>query len=111
MSRYCVGVVAVEWFGSRFPAGTFTANTSACFMMGFILEYLNQHTGINPVWRYGFAIGFIGAFSTFSTFSWETWSDLTRGEFWMSSGYVAVSLVGGLIAVALGSFCARSFAS
>jgi CrcB protein len=108
MLRYFVGVIAAERFGQRFPVGTLTINISACFMIGFILEYLNQHTGTNPFWRYTFAIGFIGAFSTFSTFEWETWSELTSGAFWIGILYVAVSLVVGLIAVGLGSTTARS---
>lgn len=108
MLRYFVGVVAAERFGSRFPVGTLSINISACFMIGLILEYLNDHTGVNPAWRYVFAIGFIGAFSTFSTFEWEAWSDLTNGAFWMGTLYVAVSLVAGLIAVSLGSLAARS---
>ena len=108
MLRYFVGVAAAERFGPQFPVGTFSINVSACFMIGFILEYLNHHAGLNPAWRYIFAIGFIGAFSTFSTFEWETFSDLTNGAFWMGILYVAVSLVVGLVAVALGSFSARS---
>ncbi len=110
MLRYFVGVVAAERFGPRFPIGTLTINVSACFMIGFILEYLNHHTGVNLAWRYAFAIGFIGAFSTFSTFEWETFSDLTNGAFWVGIGYVAVSLIAGLVAVALGSSTARSIA-
>jgi CrcB protein len=110
MLRYFVGVLAAERFGPRFPIGTLSINVSACFMIGFILEYLNHHTGVNPAWRYAFAIGFIGAFSTFSTFEWETFSDLANGAFWVGIGYVAVSLIAGLIAVALGSFAARSLA-
>jgi CrcB protein len=110
MLRYFIGVAAAERFGPRFPIGTLSINISACFMIGFILEYLNHHSGLNPAWRYGFAIGFIGAFSTFSTFEWETWSDLTNGAFWLGIGYVAVSLIAGLIAVAIGSFMARSLA-
>jgi len=108
MLRYFVGVVAAERYGPRFPVGTLSINVSACFMIGFILEYLNHHAGVNPAWRYAFAIGFIGAFSTFSTFEWEAWSDLTSGAFWTGILYVVVSLVVGFIAVALGSLTARS---
>ena len=108
MLRYFIGVVAAERFGSRFPVGTLSINVSACLMIGFILEYLNHHTGLNPAWRYAFAIGFIGAFSTFSAFEWETWSDLTNGAYWMGILYVGVSLLAGFIAVAIGSLTARS---
>jgi CrcB protein len=110
MLRYFIGVVAAERFGQRFPVGTLSINISACFMIGFILEYLNRHTGLNPAWRYTFAIGFIGAYSTFSTFEWEIWSELTSGAFWIAILYVTVSLIAGLIAVGLGSATARSLA-
>jgi CrcB protein len=110
MLRYFVGVVAAERFGQRFPVGTLSINISACFMIGFILEYINRHTGVSPVWRYTFAIGFIGAFSTFSSFEFETWSELTSGAFWIAILYVAISLIVGLIAVGLGSATSRSLA-
>ena len=110
MLRYFVGVVAAERFGQRFPVGTLSINISACFMIGFILEYINRHTGVSPVWRYTVAIGFIGAFSTFSSFEFETWAELTSGAFWIAILYVAISLIFGLIAVGLGSAASRSLA-
>ncbi|MBW4039591.1 MAG: fluoride efflux transporter CrcB [Acidobacteria bacterium] len=110
MLRYFVGMMAAERFGQRFPVGTLSINISACFMIGFVLEYLDHHAGPNPFWRYAFAIGFIGAFSTFSTFEWETWSDLTSGAFWVGILYVAVSLIAGLVAVSAGSATARTLA-
>ena len=53
-------------------------------------------------------IGFIGAYSTFSTFEWEIWTNVTSGVFWIALAYVAISLVAGFIAVALGAATARS---
>ena len=96
--RYIIGAFAAQRFGPRFPVGTLTINLSACFLVGLVLEYLNRHTGLNPVWRYGVAMGFVGAYSTFSTFEWEIWSDITSGAFWMAwrpaapiAGYQAVT--------------------
>lgn len=106
--RYLVGRFAAEHFGSRFPIGTFSINISACFLIGFILEYLTRHTNVNPAWRYAFAIGFLGAYSTFSSFEWEAWSELTTGAYWMGLLYVGASLIVGLLAVGLGSATARS---
>jgi CrcB protein len=108
MLRYCIGLAAAERFGQRFPVGTLSINVSACFMIGFILEYLDHHIGANPFWRYAIAIGFIGAFSTFSTFEWETWADVTRGAFWLGTLYMAVSLILGFIAVGLGTAASRA---
>lgn len=108
MLRYFVGMMAAERFGPRFPVGTLSINVSACFMIGLILEYLNHHAGMNPAWRYAFAIGFIGAFSTFSTYEWEIFSDFTQGAFWIGVLYLVSSLVAGFVAVGAGSVVARS---
>ena len=108
MLRYFVGASVAERFGTRFPFGTLIINVSACFIIGLSLEYLSRHAGINPAWRYFLPIGFVGAFSTFSTFEWEAWSSFTTGAFWIGIAYVAVSLVVGFIAVALGVSAARS---
>jgi CrcB protein len=108
MLRYWIGAVAAERFSARFPVGTLTINILACFLIGLSVEYLNQHTALNPAWRFLIPVGFIGGFSTFSTFEWETWMDLTTGAFWMGILYVAVSLVAGLIAVGIGSGVGRA---
>jgi len=108
LARYLVGVYAAEHFRSRFPVGTFSINISACFLIGFILEYLTRHTDMNPAWRYAFAIGFLGAYSTFSSFEWEAWSELTNGAYWVGLFYVGASVIVGLLAVGLGSATARS---
>lgn len=107
MTRYSIGAVAAERFGMRFPVGTLVINISACFLIGFSVEFLNRHTSFNPAWRYLVAVGFIGAYSTFSTFEWEVWTDFTSGAFWIGLLYMGVSLAGGMVAVALGATAAR----
>lgn len=110
MLRYFIGAQAAQRFGARFPVGTLFINISACFIIGFSIEFLNRHADINPAWRFLVPIGFIGAYSTFSTFEWETWMDFTHGAFWIGLAYVAVSLIAGLIAVAAGAAIARAAA-
>ena len=108
MLRYFIGASVAERFGPRFPTGTLIINVFACFLIGFSIEHLNSHAGINPAWRYLIPIGFIGGFSTFSTFEWEVWSNVTTGAFWVALAYVAVSLIAGFIAVALGAATSRA---
>lgn len=110
IARYQIGAIAAERFGIRFPVGTLVINISACFLIGFSVEFLNRHTRINEAWRFLVPIGFIGAYSTFSTFEWEVLRDFTSGVFWLGLLYMIVSLVGGLIAVAIGAATARSLA-
>lgn len=110
MLRYFIGAEAAQRFGMRFPVGTLSINISACFLIGLSVEFLNRHTSLSPGWRFLIPVGFIGAFSTFSTYEWEIWTDFTNGAFWIGLLYMMVSLVAGLIAVALGSATARSIA-
>jgi CrcB protein len=110
ITRYQVGALAVERFGIRFPVGTLVINISGCLLIGFSVDFLNRHANINPAWRYLIPVGFTGAYSTFSTFEWEIWMDFTSGAFWIGVLYMVVSLVTGLVAVAIGSAMARSVA-
>jgi fluoride exporter len=108
MLRYFIGLSAAERFGNRFPIGTLLINLAACLLIGFSLEYLNHHAAVSPAWRFLIPIGFIGGFSTFSAFEWEAWASISSGEFWIGILYVAVSVIGGFIAVAAGASVARS---
>ena len=108
MARYAVGAWAAQRFGPRFPVGTFLINLSACFLIGFVLEYLNRHTALSPAWRFLVPTGFIGAYSTFSTFEFEAWADYSRGAYWTGLSYVVASLVGGFLLVAAGVATARA---
>ena len=110
MLRYWVGGEVAGKMGARFPWGTLVINLTACFVIGLVLEYLNHHAGVNPAWRFLIPIGFIGAYSTFSTFEYEIWMNVTTGAFWMALSYVVVSLVAGLIAVALGAWLGKAVA-
>lgn len=107
-ARFWVGTTVAGRMGTRFPFGTLIINISACFIIGLSLEFLNHHADLSPSWRFLVPIGFVGAYSTFSTFEWETFSNLSHGTFWIGILYVAVSLLSGLIAVALGVTLAKT---
>lgn len=108
IARFWVGTTVASRMGTRFPFGTLIVNISACLIIGLSLEVLNRHTNLSPSWRFLVPIGFIGAYSTFSTFEWEIFANLGSGAFWVAILYVTVSLVSGLIAVALGVALARA---
>jgi CrcB protein len=107
VARFWVGTTVAGRMGTRFPFGTLLVNITACLIIGLSLELLNRHANLNPSWRFLVPIGFVGAYSTFSTFEWEIYSNLTQGTFWIAILYLTVSLVTGLVAVALGVSTAR----
>ena len=107
-ARFWVGTAVAGRMGTRFPFGTLIINITACFIIGLSLEFLNHRADLSPSWRFLVPIGFVGAYSTFSTFEWETFSNLSHGTFWIAILYVAVSLISGLVAVALGVALAKA---
>ena len=56
------------------------------------------------------AVGFLGAYTTFSTFGYETFAMLRTDRVAAAAGYVALSVVGGLAAAAIGYTAGRAIA-
>ena len=107
LARYLVGSAIASRTGTRFFYGTFVVNMTACLIIGFSLTWLGRHTAVSPAWRFLIPIGFVGAYSTFSTFEWEMFAALETGAFLLTTLYVTLSVLLGLIAVWLGVLLAR----
>ena len=106
LARYGLQGLVQERTGSGFPYGTLVVNIIGCLLLGGIAEYALTHLSIPPEWRIGITTGFLGAFTTFSTFTWETVRLIQEGEWQRASAYLAVSLIGGLLAI----FCGMKIA-
>jgi fluoride exporter len=91
---------------SVFPYGTLSVNLIGSFILGFAYAYLTRKTG-DEQWKIFLGAGFCGGFTTFSAFAWEN-LNLIQGRLTsVSLIYIAVSLVGGLLAVTFGAWCSR----
>jgi fluoride exporter len=88
--------------GAGFPVGTLTVNLSGCLLLGLLGQYAFNHIAFSPELRSAITIGFFGAFTTFSTFSWETMHMLKDGDWKHAVGYIAFSVLGGLLAMLAG---------
>jgi fluoride exporter len=104
VSRYGIGVA----LGVRsFPWATLSINLVGSFLLGIVLV-----AGIERSWpettTIPLAVGFLGAFTTFSTFSYETYTLLRTDRAGTALLYVGLSLVGGVLAAALGYVTART---
>lgn len=106
--RFWVGIHVSNRLATRFLAGTFIINMTACFLIGFVITLLAQKTSWSPNWRYLIPIGFIGGYSTFSTFEYETFRVFHEGELLIAGLNVILSVVVGFFSVWLGVVTGRT---
>lgn len=98
LARFGVGSAV----GARsFPWATLPINVAGSFALGFALR-AGEQRGWSDVTTAAISIGFLGAFTTFSTFSVEAQTMLREGRSVAAAAYVAASVVGGILAAALG---------
>jgi CrcB protein len=93
--------------GGRFPWATFTANLVGSLVLGIVVVAFADGRAATRVPRAFLAVGFSGGLTTFSTWMVESVL-LTRDGFGGTAAlYLVVSLVLGLVAVALGDGVTR----
>jgi len=103
MSRYAIG----QWFVStRVPWVTLGINLVGSFLLGFVVTISREHMA--PEVRIPITVGFLGGFTTFSTFAWEGLTLGREDRIGEAVLYVAVSVLGGLVAAGTGLLLART---
>ena len=102
LARYGLQGLVQHRTASSFPTGTLVVNLAGCLLLGGVLEFGMKRLIVPPDWRIGITVGFFGAFTTFSSFSYETIQLLRDGEWGRAGLYVALSVIGGLLAMAVG---------
>jgi len=101
--RHLVGLGALRFLGSAFPAGTMTVNIAGSFLMGALVAWLALKAdiagwpgmvfGSGQNMRLFLATGLLGGFTTFSAFSLDALLLWERGETTMAAFYVVGSVV------------------
>ena len=95
------------WF--VFPLGTLAVNLVGSFVMGLAYVVLTSR-GLDSVMFFAMA-GFLGAFTTFSAFSLEVFKLIEAERTADAIGYVAVSVIGAVVALFIGVFLAKGVLS
>lgn len=101
------GWVQRAWGAGTFPVGTLVINLAGSLILGFVIRYATGSTVVTPELRGGLTIGFCGAFTTMSTFSYESMTLLQDGDYWRAGLYMGGTILGCLMAVALGTALAN----
>lgn len=109
VTRYCVSLLAVKLFGSRFPWGTLIVNLSGCFLIGLAFALAERGLSImNPSIRLLFVTGFLGGLTTFSSFAMETVDTIRYGSYLAAAAnFLSNNIIGGAL-VFLGLWVGRS---
>jgi CrcB protein len=107
-ARFFVSGVIARRFGETFPWGTLVVNVSGCVVIGAIAAIARAHGLSSDAWLF-LATGFLGSYTTVSSFALQTLALVRDGERGPALGYIGLSLVLCLAAVA-GGFAAGALA-
>jgi CrcB protein len=89
------------------PWATLLVNLTGCFLLGVLLGVLGRRSP-EPAWAKPFlGVGVLGGYTTFSAFGVEVVRLAEHGAFAVASGYLLLSVVGGVLAVGAGAVTAR----
>lgn len=105
-ARHLVGRATLAAFGPGWPWGTLTVNLVGGLLMG-VLAGLLARTTAGETWRLLLGVGVLGGFTTFSAFSLDAMVMIERGAWSAALGYVALSIIGSIGALAIGLGAAR----
>ena len=103
VARYKIsGYVLHHTLDWRFPAGTFAVNVLGCLVAGVLAGLAEKHEFFSPEVRLLLFTGLLGGFTTFSAFGLETMYLLRRGDLAIAGANLVLSVIAGLLALALG---------
>jgi CrcB protein len=109
LARWAVGLTLPRSPGD-WPWATLTVNLTGCLLIGVLLALLALRAPDAERLRTFLGAGVLGGFTTFSAFAVEV-TDLVGAGFPVTAvGYVVVSVLGGILAVAAGAGSVRAVA-
>lgn len=109
-ARYLIAVWMARMAGTAFPYGTLLINIGGSFLLGLLMQLSLSTQMVSAEMRLIIGTGILGGFTTYSTFNYETLA-LLRDDAWgMALANAAATILGCLIAGALGIGVARAVA-
>jgi fluoride exporter len=108
-ARHLSGRWLAALLGPGYPYGTLFVNLVGGLAMGLLAGALARVDAAEP-WRLFLGVGVLGGFTTFSAFSLDVVAMAERGQPGAALGYVLLSVVGAVAALAAGLALARAAA-
>jgi len=98
LCRYWASLAALRTLGPRFAFGTLAVNVVGCFLIGFLMHWLDASAASSRALRLALTTGFLGGFTTFSAFGYETVRYLETGKPGLALANVLSNVVIGVAA-------------
>lgn len=105
--RFLVASWVADNWPRHFYLGTFAVNIIGCLLIGLLSGLFLTRTDLPLELRTGLITGVLGGFTTFSSFSLEIMKLMEGGRAPEAFGYLAFSIIGGLLAAWVGLSLAR----
>ena len=106
IARYLVSL-AMKGISKGFPWATILVNLLGCLIIGLLWGFLSRNASESTSWGLFLTVGLCGGFTTFSTFSKEALTMLQTGQIWGFASYIALSILAGIVLVAIGYYIGR----
>lgn len=105
--RFLTSVLVNKYWANHFPLATFLTNALGCFLIGFLIGFLEKQQLANSDLRWFLITGFCGGYTTFSTFGYENINLFQNQNTLIAFAYIALSVIIGLMAVWFGLFVSK----
>jgi fluoride exporter len=106
LARHGVTVASGDLLGHEAP-GTFIANVTGAFLLGFVSTVTAEKIRMSLDVRRFIGVGILGSYTTFSVLSYQTLDLIEDGDLLLAAANACGSLIAGLVAVMLGVKLAR----
>ena len=100
--------MALPRMSADWPWATLIVNLTGCLLIGVLLSALERRAPEADRTRTFLGAGVLGGFTTFSAFAVESVDLVDVGATTAAVGYVVVSVLGGILAVAAGAAAVRA---
>jgi len=91
-----------QYYTLEFGFHIVAINIIGSFLLALIYTYFSASSKVGQQMRWMLGVGLMGGFTTMSTFSVDVVKLLDAQQFGVAAIYVALSVIGGLLATALG---------